>query len=156
MTKDKELEEHRQKVRDLIKSTTQTFEEKLQNVSDKIDDIISGFDNDDNIRITFEELELIKLEDLIIVNEDVSFKKTFQDSNIMKFITYVKKGGSFGYHSHDCFEITKVLSGNLIERSYGMRSYAKDEIVMYSPLELHKPYSTMDSVYEVLFLKQII
>lgn len=157
MTNDKqiELQNEREKVKSKINASQKERAKKIVFVSQKIDDIVNGFGNKEISHITFQDLELFKIGERIEVNNEVTFEKIFEDKNRMTFLTHMLDGGSFGVHSHDCYEITKVLKGNLIERNYGMNVYLEGQEVVYSPNEIHRPYATMDSTYEVTFCKKL-
>ena len=155
MTKDNELKQYRQAVRDKIKESQKERAKNIVFVAQEIDDILNGFGNAEETVISYYDLSLFKIGERVEVNEDVSFEKTYQDENRMTFITYMLDGGSFGIHKHDCYEIVRVLKGNLIERHPYLTSYKEGEEVIYSPNKVHKPYASMDSTYEVTFLKKL-
>lgn len=155
MTRDRELIEQRQKIKDKISLSQKERAKSIVKVSQKIDDIVNGFGNTEETLITYSDLSLFKVGEKITVNDSVTFEKTYQDDNRITFLSHLLDGGSYGVHKHDCYEITKVLKGNLIERCYGMHVYKEGEQVVYSPYEKHKPYATQDSTYEVTFLKKL-
>ena len=156
MTRDSELQQQRELVREKIKLSQKERAKNLTFVSQQIDEVVSGFSNNTEILITFEDLRLFDIGERIAVNDSLNFEKIYQDENKMIFLTHILDGGSFGLHNHNCYEITKILKGNLIERNYGMKVYNEGEQVIYCPNENHRPYATMDSTYEVTFIKDII
>jgi len=119
-------------------------------------EIVLGFGNTENVMISFEDLSLFKIGERIEVNNSVTFEKTYQDENKLVFLTFMLEGGSFGIHTHDCFEFCKILKGNLFEKNRGLKVYSEGDIVIYAPNETHTPYATMNSTYEVTFYKNII
>lgn len=155
MTRDSELQQQRGLIKEKINSSQKERAKNLIFVSQQIDDIINGFGNNAEALITFEDLKLFDIGERVIVNDAVNFEKTYQDNNKMIFLTHVLDGGSFGLHSHNCYEIVNILKGNLIERNYGMKEYVEGEQVIYCPNENHRPYATMDSTYEVTFIKEL-
>jgi hypothetical protein len=118
--------------------------------------ILSVFDNDKKLEITFDDLKVFKVGERAEVNDGVFFEKTYEDKNKMTFLTYMIDGGTFGIHLHDCWEFCKILKGNLIEKQRGYKRYSEGETVSYSKGEEHTPYATQDSVYEVHFYKSLI
>lgn len=123
----------------------------------KLEKIIDIF-KDEEIKQTlqFDHFRFLKVGERVEINDEVSFEKTFEDKNRMVFLTYMMEGGSFGFHEHDCIEVTKILKGNLIEKTRGYRVYREDETIIYAPYEQHRPYATQDSTYEVTFLKELL
>jgi len=114
------------------------------------------FAEDEETLITYEDLLTYEVGERIEVNEAVTFEKIYQDANRMTFLTHMLDGGGFGMHKHNCYEVTKILKGNLFERSKtGLRVYTEGEEIIYGKNELHKPYATMDSTYEVTFLRKL-
>lgn len=123
-------------------------------VISELERIITGFHEGESM-LTFEQLELIPMNEIQRVNESVEFLKTYHDDDKMVFITYMQEGGSFGLHSHDCVERCKIIEGSLIERTRGYKVYHESEEVWYSANEKHKPYAERNSTYEVTFFKTI-
>ena len=119
-------------------------------------DIIFGFSNDEEVTISFDELKLFNRREVIEVSKEVSFEKIYQSDSKITFLTYMKEGGSFGVHNHDCFEIVRIIKGNLFEKTRGLKTYGEGDIIAYSPKETHKPYATKNSIYEVTFYKDLI
>ena len=64
-------------------------------------------------------------------------------------------GGTFGIHNHDCYEVVKVLKGNLFEKTRGLKTYTAGQEVIYAINETHIPYSTENSTYKVTFYKEL-
>lgn len=153
--RDLELKEVRENLANKIKESRKQLAKEIVFVSQQIDEIVKGFSNSKNVLITYKDLSLFEIGQRIEVSEDVTFEKIYQDDNRMTFMTYIMDGGGYGVHSHDCYEITTVLKGNLIERNYGMKVYSEGDTVVYSPKEVHKPYATKDSTYEVTFCKHL-
>jgi quercetin dioxygenase-like cupin family protein len=51
----------------------------------------------------------------LVVTEKVSFVKYFEAEGEMRFKTYLKAGGKYSIHAHDCNEYATVIKGHLIE-----------------------------------------
>ena len=96
MTKDKELENKRKQVSDAISNYRAQSDSAMVNLASKIDDIISGFNGEGNLQITFAELELLEIDEVVIANDKVSFQKKSHTDNKMVFITNILAGGTFG------------------------------------------------------------
>jgi quercetin dioxygenase-like cupin family protein len=141
-------------LRALVRANTNEDNAKKKIALDKIHSILS-FNNNKLVSISFDELKLFKIGERVSVNDEIDFEKTYEDDNKQVFLTYLEKGGAFGIHSHDCYEFCKVLKGNLIEKTRGLKSYGANEISIYAPNEKHTPYATENSVYEVIFLKEV-
>ena len=118
-------------------------------------DIVHSFANDENVTITFEELKAFGIGERININDDVVIEKTFQSENKLVFLTFMLDGGAFGVHNHDCYEVVKVLKGNLFEKTRGLKVYTAGEEVIYAENETHIPYSTENSTYKVTFYKEL-
>ena len=103
--------------------------------------------------VTFKDLQACVLGDSYPVNDKVNFVKYFDDGKTLKFKCYIKAGGSFGIQKHDCVETTTVISGNLIEGLRNFTEFLPNETIVYQVNEEHKPYSTQDSVLDVVFTK---
>lgn len=120
-------------------------------------EVICGFGDNQKTDISFRDLSLFRVGERVDVNDNVTFEKTYQDDNKMVFLTYMLDGGTFGIHSHDCYEFCEVLKGNLFEKTRGLaKVYGEGETIIYSPNEAHIPYATSDSTYKVTFLKNLI
>lgn len=115
---------------------------------------MTGFDLGHTM-LDFETLMLFELDERMQVNDGVEFVKTYQDDEKMVFLTYMQDGGSFGIHSHDCYEKVEIIEGVLIETERGYKSYSKGESLVYAPYEKHKPYATRNSMYQVTFYKTL-
>lgn len=140
-----ELRSHRNKLRAensfLIKST---------------EDLLKSFNVDNGVAlVSFDSLKELNLNQIYDVNESVSFMLEEKTENKLVFTTYMQENGRFGLQEHDCFEVVEVVKGNLFETERGYKVYTQGEIVTYSPFEKHKPYSTSNSVYKVIFYKKL-
>ena len=51
--------------------------------------------------------------------------------------------------------LVRILKGNLLERERGYKTYNKGDVVIYASEEVHRPYATEDSLYEVIFYKNL-
>lgn len=144
-----------QSLRDSVKKRSKKIEVTRAKALRKME-IVCGFDNKNNVTITFEDLKIFKIGERIDVNDSVVFEKVSQTDNKMVFLTFMLDGGSFGVHSHDCYEFCKVLKGNLFDRKQNvLMVYSEGETVVYPPNQSHTPYATMNSTYEVTFIKNI-
>jgi hypothetical protein len=57
----------------------------------------------------------------------------------MRFKTYLKAGGKYGIHAHDCNEYATVIKGHLIEMLNNKKVYNEGETVTYLANFLHEP-----------------
>jgi quercetin dioxygenase-like cupin family protein len=121
------------------------------NITNNIEEIMRHLNGlgEDNM-ITINEFKDIKLNELILLSTSVSFVKLFQSDNEMHFTTYLKAGGKYGIHQHDCDEHTTVIKGNLVELLDGI-VYNEGETVIYLAGSKHEPSCTIDSEYFVVF-----
>lgn len=120
------------------------------------EDILNTFNLDDGTSlVSFDELKSLNLKEVYDVNESISFVMTSKTDNKLVFTTYMMEGGTFGLQHHDCIEICKVIEGNLFESDRGFKVYTKGDTIIYAAFEKHKPYATVDSVYEVTFYKKL-
>jgi hypothetical protein len=144
---------------DVRKSTKQLNLQKitlLSKVDARINEMLIGYGDSNLTSINFDDLSLLEVGIRNEISEGVFFEKTYGDDDKIVLLTYMQKGGSFGVHSHDCVELVKILKGNLIERERGYKNYNKGEMVIYAPNEVHRPYATEDSLYEVFFYKDLL
>lgn len=58
----------------------------------------------------------------------------------------------FGYQTHDCKEVGKVISGSLVELVENSKKYEAGDYFIYPANFSHKPKSWEKSVYEVEFI----
>lgn len=146
-----------QNQRELLDSYLKESENSRKSNEIRRNHILNSFNSDTiNEVIKFSDLKLLKVGERIEMNENISFEKTYQDNNKMVFLTYMLEGGYFGFHEHDCFEFCKILKGNLFEKTRGHQSFSTGDIIAYAPFEIHKPYATSDSTYEVTFYKNLV
>lgn len=150
-----EIDRLKKEVRSYVAESNIKKQELLNIANSKIDNIMTGFGDENETVISFKELLMFKIGVRNELNDGVFFEKTYQDENKIIFMTYMLSGGGFGVHSHDCIEICKVQKGNLIERTRGYRVYEEGSTVIYAPQELHRPYSTKESLYEVTFYRKL-
>lgn len=155
MVNEKELLRYRNEVLLLNDNVNKQRDVLFTRLNDKISEILTGFGDERETTITFDELVLFEIGKRNEVNDGVFFEKTYQDENKLVFLTYMLEGGGFGVHLHDCVEFCKILKGNLIERTRGYKKYEKGQTIVYAPDELHRPYATSESLYEVTFYKTI-
>ena len=127
----------------------------LCNVEDKINEMLIGYGDSKLTSINFSDVSLLTIGSRNEVSEGVYFEKTYDDREKIILLTYMEKGGSFGVHSHDCVEVVRILKGNLLERERGYKTYNKGDVIIYAPDEVHRPYATEDSLYEVIFYKNL-
>lgn len=119
-------------------------------------EVICGFGDIQSTKISFDDLKLFKVGERVEVNEEITFKKTYQDKNKMEFLTYMLDGGTFGVHSHDCYEFCEILKGAFFEKTRGLtKVYGVGETIIYAPNEEHIPYATKDTTLRVTFLKHL-
>jgi len=115
-----------------------------------------AFDNSlDDQEISFQDLSLFVVGDRVVINEKVEFVKTSQCDNKMVFLTYLKEGGTFGFHKHNCIEICEVVEGILIEPERNYKCFTEGETIIYAKNEIHKPYATRKSIYKVTYVKKL-
>lgn len=152
---DKDVTRLRKEVYDSINEANIERSKLTRLINEKIDELILGFSNTEEVSIGFSDLLLFEKGSKHYVNEDIYFEKISQSKNSITFLTYATEGGSFGVHYHDCVERCKVVSGSLIEKTRGYKVYKEDEEIIYAPNERHIPYATTDSVWEVTFYKKL-
>ena len=151
LDRDKSLEQTRRSVSLFLKESR---EERIDRHK-RLKEVMIGYGDGVKTLITFKDLMLFDVGARNELSEGVFFEKTYHSEDKMVFTTYMEKGGSFGIHSHECIEICNVLKGNLIERERGYKVYNKGESIIYAKNEDHRPYATEESVYEVIFLRDI-
>lgn len=127
----------------------------LCDVEDKINEMLIGYGDSKLTSINFSDISLLEVGSRNEVSEGVYFEKTYDDGEKIILLTYMEKGGSFGVHSHDCVELVRILKGNLLERERGYKTYNKGDVIIYASDEIHRPYATEDSLYEVIFYKNL-
>jgi quercetin dioxygenase-like cupin family protein len=148
---------------------SKNYEEKIKNLRKEryevrmqfevITDNISSIMDNLNCRegncsmVTVEDFKAVKIGEVIILTSKVSFVKVLEDEKEMHFKTYLKAGGKYGIHSHDCDEHTTVVKGHLIELLNKRRIYNVGETVVYPSKSLHEPACEIDSEYYVVFRK---
>lgn len=150
---DKNLEKLREQVRFQSNKDNTVRKVALKKVEDQLEKILVGFGDSDKTMITFEQLKMFEIGVRNEVVDGVSFEKTFESESKIVFLTFMLDGGSFGVHSHDCLEECRVLKGNLVERTRGYKIYEEGETLFYAKDEIHRPYATKESLYEVIFYK---
>lgn len=155
VNKEKELVRYRNEVLSLNENVNKQKDILFTRLNDKISEVLTGFGDERETTITFDELLIFEIGKRNEVNDGVFFEKTYQDENKLVFLTYMLEGGGFGVHLHDCVEFCKIIKGNLIERTRGYKKYEQGQLVIYAPNELHRPYATSESLYEVTFYKKI-
>jgi len=153
-TKEKELSELRKEVFKSCETLDTVRSEIKRFLDDKIQEVLSAFSNEERILITFDELKLFELGKRNEGKDGVYFEKTQETENKIVFLTFMIDGSGYGLHAHDCFEITKVIKGILLERTK-QKSYGEGEMICYAPNEYHRPYAGQESLYEVTFIKNL-
>ena len=153
--RDLELQRLRKEVFRLNTEANEQKQKCLLKLNEKLDKVLTGFGDEIETIITFDDLLIFEIGKRNEVNDGVYFEKTYQDDNKLVFLTYMLEGGGFGVHLHDCVEFCKILKGNLIERTRGYKKYQQGQTIVYAPNELHRPYATSESLYEVTFYKNI-
>jgi quercetin dioxygenase-like cupin family protein len=101
--------------------------------------------------VTIADFKLVPLNELVMLTSKVSFIKVIDNDNEMHFKTYLKAGGKYGIHTHDCDEYTTVVKGHLIELLNNNKTYVEGETVVYFANSLHEPACEVDSEYYVIF-----
>lgn len=111
---------------------------------------LEGFTVDNSI-ITLEVLKSLELNKWYYMSNDAGrYRKIKHTNHSLTFITEMVAGGSFSMHKHNCSEFVRVLSGDLIDDKNSIYLQEED-VYIYPPYRYHKPYCTVDSVYEVIF-----
>lgn len=129
---------------------------KVAFVPSSISNMLLSFDSDvGESLVTWEQLRQAKIGERNEVNSKVSFEKVDESDNHQRFLTYMEEGGSFGVQKHDCYEVCKIIKGNLIEPLRGYSIYSEGDQILYAPYEKHKPQSSSQSIYEVIFYKNL-
>ena len=127
--------------------------ESINAYSLEIEFMLDSFHKDNKQVVTWEQLLLAPINEEFVINNNVKFVKYYEKDGVMKFTTYMKAGGAFGLHTHDCTEIVKIMQGSMIETTQANKVYKKGETCVYKADELHKPYAKEPSVYSVIFVK---
>lgn len=148
------LSKHKEEMA-VIRSIRLKEREKVNEDIRDTQSILDSFNGGYNSIITFDELSTFEIGQRISLNENIDIEKTFQNENRVVFITYMKNGGEFGAHSHDCIERVKIVRGHLIDRKRGYNTYSQSQELFYAAGEEHEPYATLDSVYIVTFYKTL-
>lgn len=121
-------------------------------VNNKIDEILGELNKNKGI-LTYERLKKIPLNTCYKINEYISAIKKSEGQNHITFQAYLKPEGSFSVHAYNCFELVKVVKGNLIETKRRDKIYKEGDIIAYAKMEWHSPKATEESEYEVSFIK---
>jgi quercetin dioxygenase-like cupin family protein len=123
-------------------------------LTDDLSDIIRRLNGEDeNFMVTLEDFKAVKIGEIIVLTPKVSFVKVLENKSEMHFKTFLKAGGKYGIHSHDCDEHTTVIKGHLIERLNNKHTYLVGDTVIYLSQSLHEPSCEIDSEYYVMFRK---
>jgi quercetin dioxygenase-like cupin family protein len=123
--------------------------EKITNCITETMSILNG--KSDKSMVTIEDFRAVPMNEVVDLTSKVSFIKTFENENEMHFKTYLKAGGKYGVHAHDCDEHTTVVKGHLIELLNERKTYNEGETVTYLANSLHEPSCEIDSEYHVIF-----
>lgn len=129
-------------------------QKRLDESSNLVFDILNTMHSDIHTYITFDDLRQFPL-NKIQKFDSIEFKKVKENSNELVFLAKSKKGCFNNLQSHDCYEITTVLKGNLIEPCYGYKEYKEGDVIIYAPKENHSPYCYSNTVWRVVFRKTI-
>lgn len=122
---------------------------EITKTAERVMNVLRGVSTE--FMVTIEELKEFKIGQLIKLSSKVSFVKYYEDHLEMRFTTYLEPGGRYGIHKHNCEEITRVVSGHLIELLDDNKIYACGQRVVYKKDILHEPYCTIKSEYDVTF-----
>ena len=133
---------------------------KLNLVNEKIETILTpeltqANQIEDPIGISFVEVSIYEVGQREEIVEGVFFQLTKKSDKHLQFLTYLMEGkGYFKHYHEDCFEMIKVVKGNLIERTKNTDSVLiKGESIMYAPSRVHSPMATKESIWEVNLYK---
>ncbi len=86
------------------------------------------------------------------MSSKVRFKKVYQDTTKMIWITEIEPGGEFGEHDHpDCIEVAEVVSGVLLDKNFPDLIVNKGESKIYKIGEPHTPYSDVKTELKITF-----
>lgn len=125
---------------------------RIATMTQEVEEVLNHLAMDDgDILVTWDELRKTELGVPLQVNDKVSFIKYLDDGSSQGFKVFLKAGGSFGMQKHDCLEETIVVKGNLIETFRNHKEYKEGQTVTYITCQTHKPYCTVDSIYNTLF-----
>lgn len=115
----------------------------------RVHDILNGFKTKHNSLIPFKTLKNLPLDVWHYI--DGGRYKLIESSNTkIVFITEMEPGGCFGVHEHDCDEKVTIVEGELRDDSNNVLK-KKGQNHIYQKGVVHKPYSNIKSVYEVVF-----
>lgn len=133
---------------------------EFERVNEKIETILSPDLIHENritepIGVSFDEASVYNVNEIVEIADGIYFKVLKKTKTHIKLITYLMDGTGYYFHFHkDCFEVTKVIKGRLIERTKNRyATVSEGESIMYSAGEVHSPYAPQDSVWEVNLYK---
>lgn len=102
--------------------------------------------------VTKAELDVLEVGKVFQLNDKVQFEKVVNYKGDYHFVTTMLPGGTFGLHSHDCFEKCIPYIGELICPCKGEKQrFGKNEEVVFGPNEAHRPYVEKFTVLRVYF-----
>jgi len=152
MNKELTFEEHIKEIRE----ANNLSKVRVAFVPSSVSEMLNSFDSDTGeTMVSWEQLREAKVGERNEVNSKVSFEKVDESDNHQRFLSYMEEGGSFGVQEHDCYEVCKILKGNLIEPLRGYSIFCEGDQILYAPYEKHKPQSSSQSIYEVIFYKKL-
>lgn len=132
----------------------------LELVNEKITTILTPELITDNkitepIGISFNEVKMYQVGKIIEVSDGIYFNTLKSTDTHIQFLTYLMEGAGYYFHYHkDCFELTKVIKGNLIERTKNTDAVILEgESVMYAEGRVHSPLASKESIWEVNLYK---
>lgn len=122
---------------------------KITKAAERVLGIFNGIITETMVSV--DELRLFKIGEKVNLSVKVFFVKYYEDAHKMKFHTFLKPGGRYGVHEHDCKETTTIVKGHLIELLASNKVYEAGSVITYEPNVLHEPYCTEESQYDVTF-----
>ena len=148
---EKEFDKALKEIEDLRKQREKLFKEKVYPIDDELTEAIKSLGEDrENTMVTFESIKSAPMNTPVPINKDIYFIKYFQSNNVIKTKLYMAPNSSFGLQQHDCLEETRILKGHLIETMRRHKAYGVGQVISYMPYELHKPYTEMETILEVI------
>jgi quercetin dioxygenase-like cupin family protein len=125
---------------------------EFRTITDTIIETIKGLNGQAKMpMVTIKQFQDVPLNELVVLSDKVSFVKVLQSENEMHFKTFLKAGGKYGIHAHDCDEYATVIKGHLVELLNHNKVYTEGETVVYLANTLHEPSCQIDSEYYVIF-----
>ena len=100
---------------------------------------LEGFASEEVTMITYKDLKSLEEGKKYPVNEGIYFMPLDLSGDVLMFKTIAKKGYSFGWQEHDCWEKCVLRKGELMDK-VGGGVYDKDNPLIIPPNGAHNPF----------------